>query len=168
MLTQLVALFVFTGLASVGYSYLVADTFSKNDAPPGHFPLVAATPRPSPDRYRLVRWSERETASSEGWTFRLPEIGGRFTLESIGQVTPIVSFQVLEQRDGRQRIEVTWSDDDYQRQSRYLTDGAQVEPEYFRIWGASMAFIGIVPGILAAWLLGVALRRIARGWAKAS
>ena len=59
-------------------------------------------------------------------------------------------------------IAVTWADEDYQRYSRYLTDGTRIEPEYFRLWGAGMVFVGILPGILGAWLLAFGVRRVCR------
>ena len=111
-----------------------------------------------------LRWDEYQAhpPAPGGRVLLLSPRRGGFTLEPIGSVTPRVDFEVLEDTGGRQRIAVTWSDDDYQRHSRYVTDGVRVAPEYFRIWGAGMVFVGIVPGVLAAWLLGRGLRRLWR------
>jgi hypothetical protein len=157
---HLVAILLLTGLASLAYSYLVAERFADDAQPPGHFPLVASVG----DGYRLLRWDEYQAhpPAPGGRALLLSPRRGGFTLDPIGSVTPRVDFEVLEDTGGRQRIAVTWSDDDYQRHSRYVTDGVRVAPEYFRIWGAGMVFVGIVPGVLAAWLLGRGLRRLWR------
>ena len=164
LLAQVVAVFVFTGLASVGYSYMVADSYVESGEPPSYFPLVATVSGEPPSDYRLVRWGERDAgvASRPQRSFFLSEPEGRFTLDPIGAFAPVVSFEVLENSGGRQRIAVTWADDDYQRYSRYVTDGTRIEPEYFRVWGAGMVFVGILPGILGAWLLGRGVRRLWR------
>ena len=60
LLAQLVAVFVFTGLASVGYSYMVADSYAESGEPPSYFPLVATVSGEPPSDYRLVRWGERD------------------------------------------------------------------------------------------------------------
>lgn len=166
LLAQLAAVLIFTGLASIGYSYMVADSYAEGGEPPGYFPLVEAVSGEPPSGYRLVQWAERGAgiASKPPRSFFLPEAEGQFTLDPIGAFVPVVSFKVLEDSGGRQRIAVTWADDDYERYSRYVTDGTRIEPEYFRIWGAGMVFVGILPGILGAWLLGLGVRRIWRAW----
>jgi hypothetical protein len=157
---HLVAVLLFTGLASLGYSHLTAERFAHDAQPPAHFPLVASVG----EGYRLLRWGEYRAhpAAPGERALLLSSRRGGFTLDSVGSFTPRVDFEVLEYTGGRQRIAVTWADDDYRRYSRYVTDGVSVVPEYFRIWGAGMAFVGIVPGILAAWLLGQGLRRLWR------
>lgn len=165
-LVQLAAVLVFTALASIGYSYIVADSYAEGGEPPGHFPLVEKVAGGPPSGYRLVHWAERGAgiAPNPQRSFLLPETEGQFTLDPIGEFVPVVSFEVLEDSGGRQRIAVAWADDDYERHSRYVTDGTQIEPEYFRIWGAGMVFVGILPGILGAWLFGLGVRRARRAW----
>lgn len=47
--------------------------------------------------------------------------------------------------------------------SRYATGGSAIQPACLRRWGPGEVFIGIVPGLIAAWLPGrIFLRRLRR------
>ncbi len=157
---QIVVFVATTGAGSIAWSHLQATTFEDGAEPPRRFPMVVA----SNGGYHLMRWAERPPSMKgvPGVGYRLPEREGRFPLEPIGEFVPEVSFQVLDERAGRQRIAVTWSDDDYMTFSRYVTDGTTVTPEYYRIWGGMMALLGLPVGVLAAWLLGRVVRRLRR------
>lgn len=158
LLAHLIAVIVFTGVASVAWSHLDARRFEGGETPPSMFPLVAHVG----GSFELVRWGgAREPLAGKG-AFRLPLAEGNFDLPPIGHFTPQVRFRVLEADAAGQRIEVNWSDEDYHFESRYFTDGTALEPEYYRHWGPSMAFIGLIPGILGAWLLGRGVRALWR------
>ena len=82
LLTQLVAVFVFTGLASLVYSYAIADSYDQNGEPPNYFPLVAAVSGEPAGGYRLVPdefdfWQGRENRMHDRLGYRRTESGWR-------------------------------------------------------------------------------------------
>jgi hypothetical protein len=164
LLALLVAALVFSGLASLAYSYLDAETFEDGGEPPARFPLVVASPGSTDGGHLLIHWAERAPYLSAPGSFRLAQEHGQFRLGSAGNVTPVVSFTALADTATQQHVTVIVADDDYAFESRYVTDGNSIQPEYYRVWGASMAVTGLLPGIVAAWLLGLGVRRAWRAW----
>lgn len=164
---QFLVFLVVTGFSAKAISHLNAREYGTGDAPAGSFPVVAADPR-AKFRYELVQWEQIDKFRQRNpqATFRLAESAGRFALPLEGEFEPSVSFRVLEATATGQHVEVTWKSDDREIVSRYTTDGAVVRPAYFRAWGAANVLVGIVPGLLVAWLLGWSVRR-ASGKARA-
>ena len=161
---QIVIFVVITGLAGYASSYLLAETYDQGLEPGGRFPVVAVEPRSaesSATQYRMIRWvALEETRRREPQlTYRLTAPEGRFTLATRKEFVPSVRFRVLESTNAGQLIEVVWADDDYETFAKYFTDGSSVQPRYLRVWGASNMFIGFIPGLIAAWLLGWLVRR---------
>lgn len=163
-LAQCLAFLSVAGISAKLSSYVMAETYQRGDVPRGHFPVVAWLPRGAdspPADYQLVRWSDIEETRRRypQAIFHLPQTEGRFALPRQGDFAPHVRFRVLESTGSGQLIEVVWNDDDYEVYGKYLADGSSLRPLYFRIWGAGNMLVGLVPGLVAAWLLGWVMRR---------
>lgn len=162
---QLAVFFVIVTLLSYLSTYLMAERYSAGDTPSSLFPVVAVPPAESPAtaaQYELLRWRQltRKDPPPLSWNLRLPEPKGRFVVPVQGGFEPQVDFTAAAVADGRQRVEVKVSDDDYVVYSTYVTDGTKVVPETFRIWGPTSALVALFP----AFVLTVALFRMLRRW----
>lgn len=158
---QLVVFFVLVTLLSYLATYLMAERYSAGDTPPPLFPVVAVLPETAA-HYELLRWPQitRKDPPPLPWNLRLPEQKGVFTVPVQGGFEPQVRFSTAAVADGRQRVEVKVSDDDYVVYAAYVTDGVKAVPESFRIWGPTSALVALFP----AFVLTVALSRLVRRW----
>ena len=164
IVVQIVTVFVVTALGAKAYSYLTAETYDQGLEPRRSFPVVAVQARSAESsevQYQMIRWVDlKETRRREPQlTFRLPAPQGRFDLPTQKDFLPSVQFKVLESTSAGQLVEVVWAEADYETYAKYFTDGSSVQPRYFRVWGAGSMFIGFIPGLIAAWLLGWLVRR---------
>ncbi len=162
---QLAVFFALVTLLSQATTYFTAERYVPGNIPSRLFPLVALQPAVSPataPQYELLRWPEftRKNPPPPLRNLRLPEPKGGFVVPVIGGFEPEVHFSVAAVADGRQRVDVKVTDDDYVVYSTYVTDGANVVPESFRLWGPSAALIAVFP----AFVLTVALNRTFRRW----
>jgi len=137
---------------------------------------LAASPTAAPE-YELLRWQQftRKDPPPPVWNLRLPVSEGGFVEPVIGGYEPDVRFSAIATADGRQRVNVKVTDDDYDGRQRvnvkvtdddyviyaaYVTDGTKVVPESFRIWGPTSALVAVFP----AFVLTVVLSRLVRRW----
>lgn len=162
---QLAVFFVLVTLLSYLSTYLMAERYSAGDTPSRLFPVVAVLPAATPATaapYELLRWPQitRRDPPPLSWNLRLPEAKGGFAAAVQGGFESKVGFTAAALADGRQRVEVKVSDDDYVVYVVYVTDGAKVVPESFRIWGPTSALVALFP----AFVLTVALFRLLRRW----
>lgn len=158
---QLLVFFALLTLLSYLATYLTTERYSAGDTPGSLFPVVALAPDAAP-QYELLRWRQlaRKDPPSLSWNLRLPDPKGRFVMPTQGGFEPRVRFSAAAAADGRQRVEVKVSYDDYVVYAAYVTDGAKVVPESLRIWGPSSALVALFP----AFVLTVALSRLLRRW----
>lgn len=162
---QLTAFFVLVTLLSYLSTYLMAERYSAGDTPSRLFPMVATWPAVAPataPHYELLRWPQitRKDPPPLSWNLRLPESKGGFAVPVQGGFEPQVHFTAAAVADGRQRVEVKVTEDDYVLYAVYVTDGAKVAPESFRLWGPTSALVALFP----AFVLTVALSRLVRRW----
>lgn len=160
---QLAVFFVLVTLLSYLSTYLTAERYSAGDTPSRLFPVVAVLPAATPAtaaHYELLRWPQitRKDPPPLSWNLRLPEAKGGFAVPVQGGFEPQVGFTAAAVADGRQRVDVKVSDDDYVLYAAYVTDGAKVVPESFRIWGPTSALVALFP----AFVLTVVLSRLVR------
>ena len=162
---QLATFFVLVVLLSLGATYFTAERYVAGDTPSSLFPLVAAhlaaSPTAAPE-YELLRWQQftRKDPPPPAWNLRLPVSEGGFVEPVIGGYEPDVRFSAIATADGRQRVNVKVTDDDYVIYAAYVTDGTKVVPESFRIWGPTSALVAVFP----AFVLTVVLSRLVRRW----
>lgn len=162
---QLAAFFVLLALLSYATTYFTAERYGAGDTPSRLFPVVAVLPAAAPAtaaQYELLRWPQltRKDPPPLSWNLRLPEAKGGFALRAQGAVEADVRFTAAEVAEGRQRVDVKVANNDYLLYAAYVTDGARVVPESFRIWGPTSALIALFP----AFVLTVALSRLVRRW----
>lgn len=161
MLLQLATFFVLMVVLSKATTFVTAERYAGVGEPNRLFPLVAV-PQPgdeSASKYQLLRWvSLRNLAPAP--RFKLPEAAGRFTLPVVNGFAPVVEFSSSPEADGRQRVAVTMTDDDYVLYSTYLTDGTNITPVNFRIWGPSSMLLALIPSVVLTW----AFSRMAAWW----
>jgi len=164
---QLAVFFVLVTLLSYLATYLTAERYSAGDTPSRLFPVVALPPAATPataPQYELLRWPQlvRKDPPPPSWNLRLPDARGEFVMPVRGGFEPDVSFSAAAVADGRQRVDVKVTDDDYVVYAVYVTDGAKVVPESFRIWGPTSALVALFP----AFALTIVLIRLVRRWWK--
>lgn len=158
---QLAVFFVLLAALSWATTYFTAERYAASHIPSPLFPLVAVQPAATPaaaPRYELLRWPQlaRKDPPPLSWNLRLPEPKGGFVVPATGGFEPYVHFSAAATADGRQRVEVKVTEDDYVLYAAYVTDGAKVVPESFRLWGPSSALFAVFP----AFVLTVALSRV--------
>ena len=163
---QLATFLALVTLLSQATTYFTAERYVAGNTPSRLFPVVVvrpvATPTASPE-YELLRWPQltrKDPPPLRPWNLKLPLLKGVFAVAVTGGFKPYVRFSATEATDGRQRVEVKVTDDDYVIYAAYVTDGATAQPEYFRIWGPTSALIALFP----AFVLTVVLSRLVRRW----
>lgn len=155
VLLQLVTFLALMSLLSYLTTFVTAERYTGVGEPSRLFAMVAVKPAGSPSaktQYQLLRWPGRK--GMEGGAapdFRLPEKEGQFELPRTGDYQPLVRFDAEPQADGRLRVAVTVTDDDYVVYSTYITDGASVTPVNFRVWGPSSALLALIPATVLTW-----------------
>ena len=162
MLLQLATFFVLMIVLSKATTLLTAERYAGVGEPNRLFPLVAA-PQPgdeSTSKYQLLRWVALRNLPPAP-RFKLPEMAGRFTLPVVNGFAPVVEFISSAEADGRQRVEVTMTVDDYVLYSTYLTDGTTITPVNFRIWGPSSMLLALIPSVVLTWAFS---RMVAWWW----
>lgn len=163
---QLTVFFALLTVLSWATTYFTAERYAASHTPSPLFPVVAmqpATPAAAP-RYELLRWPQlvRKDPPPLSWNLRLPEPEGRFAVPATGGF-PHVNFSAAATADGRQRVQVKVTEDDYVVYAAYVTDGAKVVPESFRLWGPSSALLAVFPAfVLTLALSRVVMRRLNR------
>lgn len=159
---HLVVFFVLVTLLSLATTYFTAERYAGGGTPSRLFPLVALPPGAAEavPQYQLLRWLQftRKDPPPPQWNMRLPVPSGEFTEAVIGGFAPHVRFSTTPLADGRQRVEVKVSDDDYVLYAAYATDGKSVQPESLRVWGPSSALLAVFP----AFVLTLVMSRLAR------
>lgn len=159
---QLAVFFLLMAVLSKAITFVTAERYQGVGEPNRLFPLVAV-PQPGDEstaKYQLLRWvSLRNLAPAP--RFRLPEAAGRFSLPVVNGFEPVVEFNSVAEADGRQRVAVTMTDDDYVLYSTYLTDGTTITPLNFRIWGPSSMLLALIPSVVLTWAFS---RMIAWWW----
>lgn len=164
---QLAVFFALLTVLSWATTYFTAERYAAGNIPSLLFPVVAvqpATPATTP-RYELLRWPQlaRKDPPPLSWNLRLPEPKGGFAVPATGGFEPYVHFSAAAAADGRQRVEVKVTEDDYVLYAAYVTDGAKVVPESFRLWGPSSALFAVFPAfVLTVVLSRVVTRRLNR------
>ena len=161
LVLQLTVFFVLLAALSWATTYFTAERYAASHTPSPLFPLVAVQPAAAPadaPRYELLRWPQlvRKDPPPLSWNLRLPEPKGGFVAPAPGGFEPHVHFSAAAAADGRQRVEVKVTEDDYVVYAAYVTDGAKVVPESFRLWGPSSALLAVFP----AFVLTLALNRV--------
>lgn len=158
---QLAVFFMLVTLLSYLTTYLTAERYSAGDTPSSLFPVVATAPGAAP-QYELLRWRQlaRKDPPPLSWNLRLLNLKGEFVVPTQGGFAPHVRFSATAAADGRQRVDVKVTDDDYVVYAAYVTDGAKIVPEFFRIWGPTSALVALFP----AFVLTVVLFRLVRRW----
>jgi hypothetical protein len=166
---QLLVFFALVTLLSYLATYLTAERYVAGDTPSRLFPLVAVQPATLPataPQYELLRWPQiaRKDPPPLSWNLWLSELKselkGEFVVPTQGGFEPHVRFGAAAAADGRQRVDVKVTEDGYVVYAVYVTDGAKVVPESFRIWGPTSALVALFP----AFVLTVALSRLFRRW----
>lgn len=162
---QLGVFFLLVTLLSWASTYLTAERYAAGDTPSRLFPIVAVPPATTANaapQYELLRWAQitRKDPPPLSWNLRLPDAQGFFVSPLPGGYEPDVSFSTLALADGRQQVNVKVGDDDYVLYASYVTDGARVEPQSFRIWGPTSALVALFP----AFVLTIVLSRLVRRW----
>lgn len=158
---QLAVFFALLAVLSWATTYFTAERYAASHTPSPLFPVVAVSPETAPadmPRYELLRWPQlvRKDPPPLSWNLRLPEAKGGFAASAPGGFAPYVHFSAVAAADGRQRVEVRVTEDDYVVYAAYVTDGAKVVPESFRLWGPSSALLAVFP----AFVLTLALSRV--------
>lgn len=162
---QLVIFLVLVTLLSQAATYLTAERYAAGDTPSTLFPVVVVLPEAAPaavPQYELLRWPQftrKDPPPLRPWNSRLPAPEGEFAMPVTKGFEPRVHFSAADAADGGQRVEVKATDDDYVVYARYVTDGAKVVPESFRIWGPSSALFAVFPAFVLTIVLGRLLRR---------
>lgn len=165
MLLQLVIFLVLLSALSKAITFVTAERYTGVGEPNRLFPIVAV-PQPgdaiegqASAKYQLLYWG-RLRELSPAPRFRLTEPEGEFELPAIGEYVPLVRFNVTPEADGRSRIRVKVTDDDYVLYSTYVTDGSSITPVNFRIWGPSSMLLALIPSAVLTW----AFKRMAAWW----
>lgn len=158
LLLQTIVFFALVTLLSYATTYFTAERYVEGSTPSRLFPLVAVQPAATPaaaSEYELLRWLQfaRKDPPPPPRNLRLPVMQGEFTAPVTGGYEPYVRFIATDLADGRQRVEVRVTDDGYVLYSGYVTDGAAVTPEYFRLWGPSSALFAVFPAAVLTFVL---------------
>jgi hypothetical protein len=157
LLLQFATFMALMALISYATTFATAERYSAGNEPSRLFSMVAVQPAGSssaPVQYQLLQWAKRKGSDGAAAPhFRLPEREGGFALPGTGDFEPFVRFRMVEEADGRQRVAVTLTDDDYVVYSTYITDGVTVTPVNFRIWGPSSAMLALIPATVITWAL---------------
>lgn len=164
---QLAVFFLLLALLSLASTYFTAERYSPGNTPSTLFPVVALQPdaaAAAASKYELLRWQHltRKDPPPLQRELRLPDAQGTFAVPVSGGFEPFVRFSAADTADGRQRVEVKVTEDDYVLYAAYVTDGKTLQAEFFRIWGPSSALIALFP----AFVLTVVASRLVRRWRK--
>ncbi len=165
LMLQLVIFLILLSVLSKAITFVTAERYTGVGEPNRLFPIVAV-PQPGDamegngsSKYKLLYWGRlRELPPAP--RFRLEEPEGEFELPPVGEYLPLVRFSVSPEADGRSRIQVKVTDDDYVLYSTYLTDGMSITPVNFRIWGPTSMLLALIPAVVLTW----AFNRMAVWW----
>lgn len=155
LLLRFLLFVVLMALLSKALTFVTAERYSGVGEPNRLFPIVALPlpPDAAAPPYQLLRWGQLRNLPP-GPRFRLPEGAGAFEVPVKGGFSPYVKFTAVADVEGRQRVEVTVTEDDYVLYSTYLTDGTAITPVNFRIWGPSSMLLALIPAVVLTWALG--------------
>lgn len=162
LILQLTVFFLLMAVISLATTYFTAERYTEGATPTRLFPVIVLPPDAAgPPRYELLRWLDitRKDPPPPPRRLRLPQAESRFEPAVIGKFQPVVQFETRDMPDGRQRVEVKVTEDDYVIYAVYLTDGKAVAPQSFRVWGPSSALLAVFPAFVLTLVLGRLLRR---------
>lgn len=165
ILLHLAVFFVLLTLLSMVMTYFTAERYVPGNIPSRLFPLVAVSPPAAPagaPQYELLRWPQlvRKDPPPLSWNLRLPAAEGGFAAPVFGGLESHVRFSAVALADGRQRVDIKVTEDDYVIYATYATDGKAAQPEYFRLWGPTSALVALFP----AFVLTLVLSRLLGRW----
>lgn len=161
-IAQLLVFLALMVVISWGTTYFTAERYPEGATPVRLFPLIATRPGAvNPPQYELLRWLDvtRKDPPPPPRELRLSQAAGEFEAAARGGFRPHVRFNTRDAGDGRQRVELKVTEDDYVIYAIYVTDGKTVAPESFRVWGPSSALLAVFPAFVLALVLGRLLRR---------
>lgn len=157
LLLQLLTFLVLMSVLSKAITFVTAERYTGVGEPNRLFPIVAvpqaAESAGAGMKYQLLRWGRLRDLPPAP-RFKLPEPEGTFELPPVGDYEPLVRFETSSEADGRVRVKVTVTDDDYVLYSTYVTDGTTITPVNFRIWGPSSALLALIPAVVLTWGFG--------------
>ena len=162
LIVQLLVFLALTTVISLGTTYFTAERYPEGAIPVRLFPVIALPPAATaPLQYELLRWPDitRTDPPPPPRTLRLPQPAGEFEVPAFGAFKPYVRFTTGDAGDGRQRVELKVTEDDYVIYAAYVTDGSTAVPEYFRVWGPSSVLLAVFPAFVLALVTGRLLRR---------
>ncbi|MBX3650292.1 MAG: hypothetical protein KF771_02810 [Burkholderiales bacterium] len=162
LIAQLAVFLALTTVISLGTTYFTAERYPEGATPVRLFPVIAVPVAPmDPPRYELLRWPDitRKDPPPPPRNLRLPQSAGEFAVPAVGGFQPYVRFTARDAADGRQRIELRVTEDDYVIYAAYVTNGSMVVPESFRVWGPSSVLLAVFPAFVLALVMGRLLRR---------
>ena len=162
LIAQLLVFLALMAVISWGTTWFTAERYPAGATPVRLFPVIALPPAATdPPQYELLRWPDitRKDPPPPPRTLRLPQPAGEFEVPAFGDFKPYVRFTTGDAADGRQRVELKVTEDDYVIYAAYVTDGNTVSPESFRVWGPSSLLLAVFPAFVLALVLGRLLRR---------
>lgn len=162
LIAQLLVFLALMAVISWGTTYFTAERYPAGATPVRLFPVIALPPAATdPPQYELLRWPDitRKDPPPPPRNLRLPQSAGEFEVPAFGDFKPYVRFTTGDAADGRQRVELKVTEDDYVIYAAYVTDGNTVSPESFRVWGPSSLLLAVFPAFVLALVLGRLLRR---------
>ena len=149
---------VFVG--TVALSEMDARDVSGGEKPHALFHILIRRPAES-DTVSAIPLDEldRLEKSGDSYTFLMPTEEGEF-----GEGEWIrYKYRVVELEEGKQNIEVKYSDDDNSATSRYIAEAARVRPVYSKIFVPGYMFQSLPYAVGFAfilWLIGKYLARV--------
>ena len=151
----------FLVITFVAYQLLGSNRQISEDSVPDFFPVVLIIPDSNPAAFRLVRWREIESMSSDGQvSFGLPS--GEFSLQlPEGDHVHRVRLKVANRLD-RQSVEVDWRDDDYTIEAVYDVVANSVQPVSLRMWHAMTLLPALIIGHVGTKILLFMFSRLRR------
>jgi len=162
LIAQLLVFLVLMTVISLATTYFTAERYPEGATPVRLFPVIALPlAATDPLRYELLRWPDitRKDPPPPPRNLRLPQPAGEFEVPVFGSFKPYVRFTARDAADGRQRVELKVTEDDYVIYAAYVTDGNTVAPKYFRVWGPSSLLLAVFPAFVLVLVLGRLLRR---------
>jgi len=159
-------LFVFTFIVSglLGYLLLpLPEIYAPGESPHRNFPLVAFVPKGSQQekkQYIFMKWKDYTSTDMGKYLFRLPEKQGELPHPYSDYDIGTVTFNVLQENDHEQLVEVNFSDEDYPVIGKYVVSGNDVIPQSFEHWVVgNFVVFGILGVIVVGILSGMVMRR---------
>jgi len=160
LIVELTVFFIVTAFTTHFFSYAGALQYSRDDAPPPQFPVIAydGDPRhPEAKNYLVVPWSEWHALAAKrpGASLLLPERSGKIRLSADNKAT----FTATPEGDARQAVDLVWTRSYAEHQSRYSAQARSIEPRYLRNVTTTTLILGAVFGFVSGMFTGRTMRR---------